>query len=177
MTDKWQTRHLVREGAPHGQGSNFQTRRNIWSWAPVGARHQDWQTDWLTDWRQLQCDSDSDTRPYSDSVQFSESRPRPQAGLEPANAMFQWSVRAWTRGLCDPASCNQETPLQIWPCLSKRECVEPNATEEGKKHGLRNVTLFAVRPVLKSGQVGSWGPVYVWVFTWTCLVLQWGWNG
>jgi hypothetical protein len=37
---------LVREGAPHGQGSNFQTRRNIWSWAPAAARHQHGQTDW-----------------------------------------------------------------------------------------------------------------------------------
>jgi hypothetical protein len=31
MIDKWQTRPLVREGAPYGQDSNFQTRMNIWS--------------------------------------------------------------------------------------------------------------------------------------------------
>jgi hypothetical protein len=46
MTDKWQTRPLVREDAPHGQDCTFHTRRNIWSWASVGARHQDRQTDW-----------------------------------------------------------------------------------------------------------------------------------
>jgi hypothetical protein len=46
MTEKWQTRPLVREGAPYGRDSNFQARINIWSWAPAGARHQDGQTDW-----------------------------------------------------------------------------------------------------------------------------------
>jgi hypothetical protein len=50
MTDKWQTRPLVREGAPHGQDSSFQTRRNIWSGL-------DTKTDRLTD-RQLQSDFD-----------------------------------------------------------------------------------------------------------------------
>jgi hypothetical protein len=51
MTDKWQTRPLVREGAPHGQDSNFKTRR-----APAGV---DTKTDRQTD-RQLQCDFDFD---------------------------------------------------------------------------------------------------------------------
>jgi hypothetical protein len=46
MTDKWQTQPLVRDGAPYGQDTNFQTRRNVWSWAPVGSRHQDRQTHW-----------------------------------------------------------------------------------------------------------------------------------
>jgi hypothetical protein len=46
MTDKLQTRPLVREGAPHGQDSNFHLKRNIWSWAPAWALHQDRQTDW-----------------------------------------------------------------------------------------------------------------------------------
>jgi hypothetical protein len=31
--------------APHGQDSNFRIKRNIWSWAPAGARHQDRLTD------------------------------------------------------------------------------------------------------------------------------------
>jgi hypothetical protein len=48
MTDKWQTRPLVREGAPYGQDCNFQWKINIWSWAPDGAWHQDRQTDWLS---------------------------------------------------------------------------------------------------------------------------------
>jgi hypothetical protein len=52
-SDNRQTRPLVREGATHEQDSNFQTRRNIWSWAPDGARHQDRLTD-----GQLQCDFD-----------------------------------------------------------------------------------------------------------------------
>jgi hypothetical protein len=52
MTDKWQTRPLVREGAPHGRESNFQTRRNIW----LGL---DTKTDRLID-RQSQCDFDFD---------------------------------------------------------------------------------------------------------------------
>jgi hypothetical protein len=51
MTDKWQNRPLVREGAPHGQDSNFQTRRNIWG--------LDTKTDRLTD-RQSECDFDFD---------------------------------------------------------------------------------------------------------------------
>jgi hypothetical protein len=37
--DKWQTRPLVREGAPNWQDCNFQYITNIWSWAPDGARH------------------------------------------------------------------------------------------------------------------------------------------
>jgi hypothetical protein len=46
MTDKWQTRTPVREGAPHGQDSNVHLKSNIWWWAPAGARHQDRQMDW-----------------------------------------------------------------------------------------------------------------------------------
>jgi hypothetical protein len=42
------TRPLVREGAQR-ENRNCQTVINIWSWAPDGARHQDWLTDWLTD--------------------------------------------------------------------------------------------------------------------------------
>jgi hypothetical protein len=34
------------EGAPDWQTSNCQTATNIWSWAPAGARHQDWLTGW-----------------------------------------------------------------------------------------------------------------------------------
>jgi hypothetical protein len=48
LTDKWQTRPLVREVAPYGQDCNFQWKINIWSWAPDGARHQDRLTDWLS---------------------------------------------------------------------------------------------------------------------------------
>jgi hypothetical protein len=48
MTDKWQTRPLVREGSPYGQDSNIQGRINR-SWAP---------TDRLADC-QSQCDSDA----------------------------------------------------------------------------------------------------------------------
>jgi hypothetical protein len=50
-SDKRQTHTLVREGGSHGLDSNFQTGRNIWSWAPDGARHQDKLT-----YGQLQCD-------------------------------------------------------------------------------------------------------------------------
>jgi hypothetical protein len=40
-------RPLVREGAPpKKQNRNSQTVKNIWSWAPDGARHQDLLTDW-----------------------------------------------------------------------------------------------------------------------------------
>jgi hypothetical protein len=39
---KRQTRPLVREGAPQKQDRNCQKVINIWSWAPDGARHQDW---------------------------------------------------------------------------------------------------------------------------------------
>jgi hypothetical protein len=38
---KWQTRPLVREGAPQKEDRNCQTIINIWSWAPDGARHED----------------------------------------------------------------------------------------------------------------------------------------
>jgi hypothetical protein len=34
------------EVAPDRQNSNCQTVTNIWSWAPDGARHQDWLPDW-----------------------------------------------------------------------------------------------------------------------------------
>jgi hypothetical protein len=43
---KWQTRPLVREGAPQKQDRNCQTVINIWSWAADGARHRDLLTDW-----------------------------------------------------------------------------------------------------------------------------------
>jgi hypothetical protein len=44
---QWQTRPLVRGGARHRKkNSNSQIVLNIWSWAPDGARHQDWLTDW-----------------------------------------------------------------------------------------------------------------------------------
>jgi hypothetical protein len=50
-TDKWQTRPLVREGAPKWQDSNFQKKKkwDLWSKVPDWARHQDISmTDWLT---------------------------------------------------------------------------------------------------------------------------------
>jgi hypothetical protein len=43
---KWQTRPLVREGAPQKQDRNCQRVINIWSWGSDGARHQDLLTDW-----------------------------------------------------------------------------------------------------------------------------------
>jgi hypothetical protein len=43
MNDKWQTRPFVREGAPYGQDSNFQTRMNIWLWGST-PRPTDWRT-------------------------------------------------------------------------------------------------------------------------------------
>jgi hypothetical protein len=68
---KRQTCPLVREGAPPKQDHNCQTEKNIWSWAPDGARHQDWLTD-----RQSQCDFDSDVTDSSVVVQLSvESQP------------------------------------------------------------------------------------------------------
>jgi hypothetical protein len=42
---KWQTHPLVREGAQQNQDRNCQRVKNIWSWAPDGARHQDLLTD------------------------------------------------------------------------------------------------------------------------------------
>jgi hypothetical protein len=48
FNDTWQTRPLVREGAPKRQDSNFE-KKNLWSNVP----------DWLTD-RQSQCDFDFD---------------------------------------------------------------------------------------------------------------------
>jgi hypothetical protein len=61
MTDKWQIRPLVREGAPHGQDSNFQTRRSM---------GLDTKTDKLTD-HQLQCDSDSDSEASISTISIS----------------------------------------------------------------------------------------------------------
>jgi hypothetical protein len=42
---KWQTRPLVREGAPQKEDGNCQTAKKIWSWAPDGG-----STPRLTDW-------------------------------------------------------------------------------------------------------------------------------
>jgi hypothetical protein len=45
-TDKWQTRPLMREGAPQeDKDSNSLHEKQIWSWVPEGARHQDWLAD------------------------------------------------------------------------------------------------------------------------------------
>jgi hypothetical protein len=63
MTDKWQTRPLVREGAPYGRDSNFQGR--------INSPELDTKTDRLTG-RQLQCDSDSDSDPDSDLQRTAE---------------------------------------------------------------------------------------------------------
>jgi hypothetical protein len=41
---KRQTRPLLREGAPQNQVCTCQTVITVWSWAPDGARHQDWLT-------------------------------------------------------------------------------------------------------------------------------------
>jgi hypothetical protein len=46
VTDRRQTRPLVREGAPQIQQSNFQTENNIWSQFPEWTWHQDILTDW-----------------------------------------------------------------------------------------------------------------------------------
>jgi hypothetical protein len=48
LRDKWQTRPLVREGAPHRQNRNCLIVTNIWSWPPKGL---DTETDWPTDRR------------------------------------------------------------------------------------------------------------------------------
>jgi hypothetical protein len=56
MTDKWQTRPLVREGAPIEEESNFHIRRK--KYLVMGPRRVlDIKTYWLTD-RQLQYDLD-----------------------------------------------------------------------------------------------------------------------
>jgi hypothetical protein len=51
--DDWLTKTMTNyrpdpslEGAPDWQTSDCQTATNIWSWAPDGARHQDWLTGW-----------------------------------------------------------------------------------------------------------------------------------
>jgi hypothetical protein len=46
VTDRRQTRPLVREGASQRQHSNFQTEYNIWSRVPEWTWHQDILTDW-----------------------------------------------------------------------------------------------------------------------------------
>jgi hypothetical protein len=72
MTDKRQTRPLIRECAPEGQDSNSQTESNTWSWAPDMARHQDWLTDWLTDWLIVSCNVTFFGRniPFVNSVKY-----------------------------------------------------------------------------------------------------------
>jgi hypothetical protein len=50
VTDRRQTRPLVREGSPQRQHSNFQTEYNIWSRVPEWTWFHDILTDWLTDW-------------------------------------------------------------------------------------------------------------------------------
>jgi hypothetical protein len=46
VTDRRQTRPLVREGAPQRQHSNFQTENTIWSQVPEWTWHHDILTDW-----------------------------------------------------------------------------------------------------------------------------------
>jgi hypothetical protein len=46
VTDRRQTRSLVREGATQRQHSNFQTEYNIWLRVPEWTWHQDILTDW-----------------------------------------------------------------------------------------------------------------------------------
>jgi hypothetical protein len=48
VTDRRQTRPLVREGTPQRQHSNFQTEYNIWSQVPEWTWHHDILTDWPT---------------------------------------------------------------------------------------------------------------------------------
>jgi hypothetical protein len=53
---KRQTRPLVREGAPQKPDRNCQTVINIWSWAPVGTRHQDFVIDRPSVYCNFDCD-------------------------------------------------------------------------------------------------------------------------
>jgi hypothetical protein len=53
-TDTWQTRPLVREGAPKRQDRNFEEKRISGQKSQIGL---DTKTYWLTD-RQSQCDFD-----------------------------------------------------------------------------------------------------------------------
>jgi hypothetical protein len=48
VTDKRQTRPLVRKGARQRQHSNFQTESNIWSQVSGWNRHQDILTETLS---------------------------------------------------------------------------------------------------------------------------------
>jgi hypothetical protein len=88
-----------------------------------------------------------------------------QIGFEPTNTVCQWSIPRRVRlGLRVPANCSKNTVTDL-TLLAKKECVEPNATEwETSAVRLRNVTLFAVRPVSKSGQVGCCGRLCVGVY-------------
>jgi hypothetical protein len=45
-TDTWQTRPLVREGAPKRHDRNFERGGNLWSMVPDWTRHLDILTDW-----------------------------------------------------------------------------------------------------------------------------------
>jgi hypothetical protein len=56
LTDKWQTRPLVRDGAPIEQDSNFHIKKNL---VMDPRRVLDTKTYWLTD-RQSQYDFDFD---------------------------------------------------------------------------------------------------------------------
>jgi hypothetical protein len=73
MTDKSQTRPLVREGAPHGQDSNFQTRRNI---------------DRLTN-RQSQCDFDFDLSASYKTVAGQSGREHGSSGIYGVEAVIR----------------------------------------------------------------------------------------
>jgi hypothetical protein len=68
VTDRRQTRLLVREGAPQRQHSNFQTEYNTWSRVPEWTWHHDILTDWPSVvtwlWLWLKCHRIQETGDY-----------------------------------------------------------------------------------------------------------------
>jgi hypothetical protein len=104
--DKWQTRPLVREGAPHRQNRNCLTVTNIWSWAPDGAWHQDWLAEWpsvvmwLWLWLKIRCNKRS----------ASTERPTPPLVGEEAPFLKHVFVYERKRSLvkCLYETCSQE---------------------------------------------------------------------
>jgi hypothetical protein len=154
-SDKRQTRPLVREGVPRKQDRNCQTVINIWSWAPYGARHQDWLTD-----RQTQCDFELRDPLFLGDI---NTETWPSRMEEPR--IWDSKIRSWVSRNLDPrmtalatasSNCKRQThPLvrEDAPHRQTRKCLmviklwswTPNGCSTSRKTGrltvARNIIL------------------------------------
>jgi hypothetical protein len=104
MTDKWQTRPLVREGAPYGQDCNFQSKCISDHEPQTGL---DIKTDRLTD---CQSQSDSDSEEGSEELRVTRVAVAAEAYEQASKqAVSSRSTEKYKKSACVGFTCDLKT--------------------------------------------------------------------